>query len=666
MQKNRFVRQWAMTVPSLIRRGLPWAAGTLAALILLVAALVAALDTGHFQKPLMRFIASHAGRPLEFHGAFQLRVLSLHPQLIAEDVAIGNPSWVPSGPTAEIGKVTLVMTLPWFGHGFGVEKLEMQAATLHLMRDSTGHANWQWTDPDKGGYQSLPITRSLSMPDARVDLDDAQRHLRFHGTVSAHEVNGTEGARPLRIEGEGLLNGRADAFEIDGDPLAGASHARPYRFTFAERSSGSRLTGGGFLSQPFDFDVLDTTFDAAGADLKDLYYLTGVKLVNTGSYRLSGKLVRRGTHTQFNDLVVTSGQSDVRGTASIETSGGRPKLDADLNSQLLHLADLGARAAGRPSEADAGPPLLLSNASLDPGAVRRMDAVVNYHARRIDVGRVPLQTVAAKMTIDHGILVLAPLSGDVLEGKFTAHGRLDATMDDPAADLDLKIADLQLGQLVRKGAAQPPMDGLLRARVIIKGRGSSIHQVAASANGTLTAVLSHGTIRASLAEGADLRGLGLLLSKNTPESAVRCGEASFLAHDGTLVTQSLVVDTDPVLITGDGDIHLDSEALDLVLRGHPKGLRLSRLRSPVLVRGTLSHPSAAIQARNSVAQAAAAVALGVLLTPLASVLAFVDPGLAKDADCTALLADAKDLDAGAPAAHPARREVPRSPASPVH
>jgi len=60
----------------------------------------------------------------------------------------------------------------------------------------------------------------------------------------------------------------------------------------------------------------------------------------------------------------------------------------------------------------------------------------------------------------------------------------------------------------------------------------------------------------------------------------------------------------------------------------------------VLVRGTLTHPSIAVQASHSVAQTAAAVALGVVLTPLAAVLAFVDPGLAKDADCPALLAAA--------------------------
>jgi len=38
-----------------------------------------------------------------------------------------------------------------------------------------------------------------------------------------------------------------------------------------------------------------------------------------------------------------------------------------------------------------------------------------------------------------------------------------------------------------------------------------------------------------------------------------------------------------------------------------------------------------------VAQAAVAAVLGVLATPAAALLAFVDPGLAKNADCSALL-----------------------------
>jgi uncharacterized protein involved in outer membrane biogenesis len=641
-----------------VRRTLIGTAGTLAVLIVLAAALAVAVDAGRFRGPMIRYIAARTGRQISVGGAFEAHVLSFHPRVIAEHVAIGNPPWTPSGPTAEIGRLSMTIELPGFGRSLGIEKLAMEAVTLHLVRDTAGHANWQWTNPDEGGGPALPLVRSLSMPNVHVDLDDARRHLQFHGIVSAQDVNGSGAARLLHIEGVGQLNGKAATFAVNADPLADASHARPYRFTFDERSSGSRLSGRGSLPRPFDFDILETTFDASGADLKDLYFLTGVSLVNTGRYHLAGKLARRGTHSTFSDLVVTSGETDMNGTVSIETSSGRPKLDAELDSRRLRLADLGARAAGRDAEDAASAPLLISNAMLNPGATRRGEALVNFHARRVDVGRVPLLRVAARMTIDHGILVVAPLSADVYDGKLTAHARLDATTDDPAADVDLKLGDLQLGQFLEKGSAQPPVDGRLRARVIVKGHGSSLHQVAATANGTVTAVLSHGAIRTSLAEltGIDFRGLGLLLAKSTQEADVRCAVAGFRAHDGILTAQSVVIDTEPVLITGTGDIHLDSEALDLVLRGHPKGLRLARLRSPLLVRGTLLRPSTGIQAGSTAAQTVEAVALGIVLTPLASVLAFVDPGLAKDADCATLVAAAKALDT----------RVPATPAAPPH
>jgi uncharacterized protein involved in outer membrane biogenesis len=140
--------------------------------------------------------------------------------------------------------------------------------------------------------------------------------------------------------------------------------------------------------------------------------------------------------------------------------------------------------------------------------------------------------------------------------------------------------------------------------------------------------------------GFDLRGLGLMASGNKEDTGVRCGVASFDAQDGRLTAKSLVVDTDPVLITGEGTIDLGSETLDLRLQGRPKQPRL-RARAALLVRGTLRHPSFSIDAKKTAAQAGGAIALGVLLTPVAAMLAFVDPGLAKDADCAALLAQAR-------------------------
>src|SRR5262249_48765071 len=106
--------------------------------------------------------------------------------------------------------------------------------------------------------------------------------------------------------------------------------------------------------------------------------------------------------------------------------------------------------------------------------------------------------------------------------------------------------------------------------------------------------------------------------------------------------RNLVFDTDNVLITGEGDVSLRDEQLELTLKGHPKKLRLLRLKSPVTIRGPLLRPSMGLQIdRRAVGQSGVAVALGALVTALAAVVAFVDPGLAKDADCSSLLAEAK-------------------------
>jgi uncharacterized protein involved in outer membrane biogenesis len=626
-----------MKVPSLIRGAVLVAGAALAAVILAVAVLSASLDAGHFRAPFVRFLSAHAGRRIQIDGPLHTHFLSLSPSVIAESLTIENPPWTDPGVAAEIGKITLVFQLPGFGHSFAIREFKMDGAVLHLRRDSAGHANWQRTDPDRGPQSDLPIIRMVSMPPAHVELDDDLRHLRFKGTVAAEEFKEADGSQPLRINGDGELNGRTAEFEIIGDPLAVYSHQRPYGFKFSESSSGSRLTGSGSLPQPFDFDKIDAKFAASGEDLRDLYFLTGVMLVNTGSYHLSGRVSRRGTHSEFSNLEVASGQSDVQADVSIESSGSRPKFEAQFHSKVIRTSDFGERAAGREHDPGAGK-LLLSDAMLSPSGVRHGDWVAHLRAQRVDVGRVSLYGVAAKVTIDGGVLLLSPLSADVLGGKLAGRAKFDARTDTAVAELNLKLTDVQLGQFVGKGAASPPLDGSLQARLDLKGPGRSLHEVAAHADGTLTAVLTHGTVRSSLAEltGIDLRGLGLLFANNKQETGIRCAVASFGARDGTLLAQRLVVDTDPVLISGQGTLKLDTESLDFALRGRPKSVRLFRLRSPVLLRGTLVHPQVSADAGKAAGQAAEAVALAVVLTPLAAVLAFVDPGLAKDADCASL------------------------------
>jgi hypothetical protein len=90
---------------------------------------------------------------------------------------------------------------------------------------------------------------------------------------------------------------------------------------------------------------------------------------------------------------------------------------------------------------------------------------------------------------------------------------------------------------------------------------------------------------------ATLRGLGLTLTNSDRETPVRCAVARFRARDGVLSAERIIIETDPVVITGAGTVHLDTEVLDLTLRGEPRKARLLRLRTPVVLGGSLRHPS---------------------------------------------------------------------------
>jgi uncharacterized protein involved in outer membrane biogenesis len=593
-----------------------------------VAGFAAAVQAGFLRNTFLHLVSVRAGRPITVNGTLRIELLSWTPSITAERVVIGNPHWMPPGRMAEIGSLSLVFEVPRRHHRFGVDSLSMNSASLHLVRDTLGRANWQWSDPTLPyANTKLAIVRSLAVPHAHVSLEDDRRHLKFDGIASAE---GPPAGAQVRIWGEGDLNGHPASFEIKSDALASASHQRPYHFSYTEHSSGSHLEGEGVLPRPFDFNALESTFQAGGEDLQDLYYLVGVHMINTGPYRLTGKLERDALHFNFSDLSVHSGQSDLRGSIGIDSTRARPQLDVRLESHLLKIADIGLRAAGR-APPDSGPPLLLSKAALSPGGFRPDDATIVLHIDQVELTRLKLQDVAAKGSLDHGVLTLQSMSGRLLGGEAQGRGKLDVNQDPPHADVDLKLTGLELGQMRRKEGgstpgAPPPIEGTLRARIMVSGRGNSLHQVAATANGIVTVVVPHGTVRDSLAElaGMDLRALGLLASKDTHDTALRCAIAVFRDHDGTLTVQDFVADTEPVLITGSGQIQFDTETLDLTLQGEPKELRLFHWRSPVLIKGTLSHPAIDIHARK---------------------FELVDTGKARDADCGSLIASADSEDA---------------------
>jgi hypothetical protein len=143
-----------------------------------------------------------------------------------------------------------------------------------------------------------------------------------------------------------------------------------------------------------------------------------------------------------------------------------------------------------------------------------------------------------------------------------------------------------------------------------------------------------------------IKGLGLLNSKSQQTTQIRCAVANFQARNGVLSATQLVFDTGPVLVTGGGQINLDTERLAFRVQGHPKKFQLVRLMVPIDVEGPIRSPNLRLEKGRAIAQGGVAVALATALSPIAALLPFVDAGLAKDANCGAMLAE--DAHKGAP------------------
>ena len=641
--------------------------------IMLLAAVVgvALLPSAFWRWLIIHEVAGATGRPVAIDGNVDVRLFRLSPQLTLQGLAVGNAPWAHGKNLLTVKKLEATLSLKSLLRLHVVfPKVSIEAPTLDVERDSSGQTNWDFSRPGSAKPRRgasaplrLPVIQELKLTDGILNAVDRVRKLTFNGQVSVQESQNSSDDHALKLRGSGTLNAKPFRLSLDGEPLIGVDPSKPYGFETSITAADIKANAHASIAHPFDLAKLQATFHVSGSDLADVYYLTGLALPNTPAYEVAGTLVRDDQLIGIDDFRGKLGDSDIAGKVSIDIGRERPKLTATLVSKQLNLADLAAplgtqataarksNTLARPASAPAPTPtpeqpaaLLLPDADLQVQRVRGMDADVRFDAAAVTAAKMPMKKLSFHLTLDDGRIALDPLAFTLPQGDFAGSVAIDARGAIPQTSIDMKLSNVTLAQFKPQSGKQPPFEGQLLGRIKMHGSGSSVHKTAATADGDLTLVMPKGEMREALAEltGIDVsRGLGLILTKDQRNTEVRCGVANLKAADGDLRVATLLIDTTNMLVTGQGDINLQSEALDLSLQGKPKKARVLRLRTPILVRGTLLQPKIGVEPGKLAAQTGGAVVLGALLTPVAALLAFVDGGLAKDANCAALMAEAQ-------------------------
>ncbi len=608
----------------------------------LIAALITLyfLDWNQMRGPIGRYVSAHTGRQVRIDGDLKVDLFRLQPHISVNGVFIGNPAWVGRPQAARVDHADIEFRLfPALIGNLILPLVRIDHPEILLVRDADFRTNWDSQTKGSAAKWKIPPIQRFLVNDGKVEIDDAVRKLKFLGTVSSQEQAGQSGAAFL-LDGDGTLNGNKFLANVHGGPLIHVDQSKPYDFHADIHAGQTHAVIDGAIDHPFHLDRFHARAEFSGPSLADLYFLTGVVLPGTRPYRIAGALQRNGDFYSFTGISGAVGHSDLRGYLTVDVAGKLPDLRGQLSSRVLDFNDLGALFRGGKTAAVQGA-WLMPDIPLHTERLRQVNGEVDYSADSIASRDFPLRGLATHISVQNGVLALKPLAFSFTQGKLSGAITINAQKSVPVTGIDARITDIHIDHFIK--SADKPVSGVVEARAKLSGSGNSPHKVAASADGTVTLVIPSGEIRRSLAAwmGVNvLDALGLTLSGDRSSTQIRCAVADFSARNGNFQAGRFVFDTEPVRVDGQGSIDMKTESVNLSLQGKPKNFQLVRLKAPITVTGKLESPQLGVNAQPAVAQGALGVGLG-LLSPLASLLAFIDPGLAKDANCAAALSDAK-------------------------
>jgi len=615
----------------------------------------------------------------------QVTIAHLHvrlgwvPHIEADGVTIANPAdWPGGGNFATADKLSVDFDAMAYvrNRAIVIPGIALDHPQVDAQQLADGRANWTLGSGSSSDPSSPePKIGDLRISDGHVHVVSGKLLSDFNVEVATKDGTAKDGAgqpdaaaaSQIVASAKGTYAKQPITAQFTGGALLSLrDESQPYPLNLQVANGPTKISLVGTVKDPLAFAGADLKLDLSGPDMSLLLPLTGVAIPKTPPYRITGALDYAKNLVKFTGVAGKVGSSDLEGDLQVDTGPERPVLTADLQSKLVDLRDLGGFIGAEPGDADKGTSRPTQAAGpagrvlpADPISLPRLnvaDVHLKYRAGRIQGRSQPLDNMRADLDIVNGAVSLAPLSLGIGRGQIISNVQLaeqnqgvraKATIDFQRVDVDKLLAATG----VARGA------GVIGGRAVIDGSGRSMADVLAHGNGELKLYMgSGGNLSALLVDLSGLEfGNAVLSALGVPDRAkIQCLITDFVLQQGVVNARTLVLDTDEARVGGKGDINLRDETLKLVLNTESKHFSIGSLPAPVDIGGTLGKPSVLPDLAVVGARAGAAVALGVLLTPLGALLPTIQLGTGEDGACAGLLSNAKTPPTVPPTKAPAK------------
>jgi uncharacterized protein involved in outer membrane biogenesis len=637
--------------------------GTILAIIVLVALI---WDWNWFRPLAERQASAALHRPVKI-GHLSLRLWSTS-HLVLDDVTVGDPADDPAkGDLARIGRIAAdIETWPLLHRQVILPSLEIDHARGELHSYGHGESNYAFSVGTPGTPAGpVPQLRALILDDVDLHVVDPALAADFR-LLGQTQPPSAGGERSIRVDAKGTYAGAPiNGYAIGGSVLTLRDASRPYPVDIDLHNGANHVTLKGTVEDPVSFKGADVQLAFSGDDMSSLYPLIGIPIPATPPFDIKGSLDLAGPYIKFHHIEGRLGSSDIEGDLDVAPGQGRPFITGNLASRHVLLADLAGLIGNKPGgahEAAATPAQRAAKAEQEATApllpttpinlpkLRAVDAKIHYRGAHIDSTTTPLDDLEIGLVVDDGVLRLEPLKFGIGMGDIAADLSLDGRAgSDIKANADIHIQHVDLSRIMQdvkpfKG------QGVIDGRGRIETTGNSIASFMANGDGSVQMTMQGGNLSALLDNLAGLE-LGRAVYHyvgGDPQTKVDCLAADLALDKGVMATKTFVLDTGEETLWLGGKLDFRDQNLDLELTSRAKHFDMLSVKAPLDITGPMRSPSVQPDKAALAERAGPAAALGVLLTPVAALLATIQFGDDQPVGCKALLDSAHNAEKARP------------------
>lgn len=607
--------------------------GLILVLIVVVYVILATYNFNRLKPQITRTVQEATGRKLTLGGDIRLKI-GLTPALVVENVSFQNAPWGSQPEMAKIKRFEVRVALfPLLFGSIHIKRFVLIDPDILIETSKSGESNLKFTSGKKEG--STEVTKEKIRSKGEVTLPavtvnelrivkgnllyrDDRSGKTFAVTLENLTASAKSAESPVKTNLKGTYNGQP--FEMDGTlgPLAALGNPnKPWPLDLTFKILDTTLTLDGSIKNVLDQQGMALRVRCRGKDLSTLGKLTGGTPPLRGPFDVSCRITDPAPKMyRISDLKAVTPVGGLNGWVKIDLAGNRPDFTATLSAGKVDLRPILAgeapkgKGGGKSVKAAKGE-RLFSSTPLPLDGLKRVDATVQLTAGGVLLPKLALNNLVVGLRLRDGDLKVKPFKGVIGGGAMSGHVDLTAQGKTAVFQAAVKIDRMDVGRMLKELDVSDAVEGNLDADVNLKGRGTSLAELMGGLNGKTVVVMGQGKINKNYLDllggnlGSNILRLINPFQREAQYTAINCFVSGFSIRDGLAETTALLLNTDKMLVVGQGNINLKTEKLNFSLKPVPKqgiatgiagkvSMSLGELARPFRLSGTLAHPSLGI------------------------------------------------------------------------